>query len=404
MELKVKYQYTYFIKPFLIKENKYKSYIKYLLQNPKYKVIYYEKEKDLGLYSYFLPDTRNFLFPSFNYDKEKIKELENLKLDLRSTILSKNTATTFEYVLNKNIQGKLENEEGIYFDIENIKVICFNTGICFLAIKTIIENPKDFSQILDFNYKFKDINSKNSNLKDFDNIKIQTDKFSNIKELPQFIKEVTGINKGFSKVQDIDMYKDRFFTYTYACVEETNEQLLKNQFIKFTNVLSNNSNIEFKEEEILNKITGLNEFKNAKFGFTKQSASLLTLSTDINGYTKLLYEYETDYFYTLILNLYQRITLKKLELDFKKWKNINYIRNKFTSFTKEIWSKEATNSLTGNKADKKWKEVFELNNLYEAIKNKYTIIFNEYTLKKNRIINIILVAISAFLLYMLLSK
>ena len=33
MELKVKYQYTYFIKPFLIKENKYKKYLLSLLKN-----------------------------------------------------------------------------------------------------------------------------------------------------------------------------------------------------------------------------------------------------------------------------------------------------------------------------------------------------------------------------------
>ena len=53
MELKVKYQYTYFIKPFLIKENKYKKYLLSLLKNEKFNLKFFEKERDLNIYSYF---------------------------------------------------------------------------------------------------------------------------------------------------------------------------------------------------------------------------------------------------------------------------------------------------------------------------------------------------------------
>ena len=57
MELKVKYQYTYFIKPFLIKENKYENYLFSLLSNKKYKLKIFEKEKDFNLYKYFIQNT-----------------------------------------------------------------------------------------------------------------------------------------------------------------------------------------------------------------------------------------------------------------------------------------------------------------------------------------------------------
>ena len=42
MELKVKYQYTYFIKPFLIKENKYEKYLLNLLNNSNCKLKIFE--------------------------------------------------------------------------------------------------------------------------------------------------------------------------------------------------------------------------------------------------------------------------------------------------------------------------------------------------------------------------
>ena len=43
---------------------------------------------------------------------------------------------------------------------------------------------------------------------------------------------------------------------------------------------------------------------------------------DINNYTKLPFEYENEYLYTLIISLYQRICLKKIESDFKCKKDI----------------------------------------------------------------------------------
>ena len=76
----------------------------------------------------------------------------------------------FKYNFKTKVQGKVDDNEGIFFNIDKIEIICFDTGVCFLSIKTDIENSEKFSDLLNFNYRFKDINSNFSRLKDFTNI------------------------------------------------------------------------------------------------------------------------------------------------------------------------------------------------------------------------------------------
>lgn len=397
MELKVKYQYTYFIKPFLIKENKYKKYLLSLLKNDKFNLKFFEKERDLNIYSYFLPEVRDYIFSTFNYDKQKIKEFEGLNNVLKSNILADLPCNVFEYKLNKKAQGKINDNEGIFFNITNIEVVCFDSGICFLLIKTDLENNQKFSSLLDFNYKFKDINSEFSKLKEYNNIKIQTDTFSNMKDLPQFIQEIIGVNSKFAELKDIDMYNRRFFVYTYACIEQDNWENfsdIENDFIKFTNVLPNSNTIAFNADKLDRMVETSEQFKNARFGFTKQSATFLASSIDTNNYTKLLFAYDNDYLYTLIFSLYQRIYLKKMEIDLKSKKNIDNIRKRFTKFTKEIWGKELTNSVTGTTFYSKWKKIFELEEIYNNIKNKYDVIYKDSSVEKeNKVNKLILIAL-----------
>ena len=158
MELKTNYQYTYFIHPFIIKEGKYQKYILKMLKDNNCRLKIFQKEKDLRTYKYFLPKTRDFLFSSFSFGNTKLKKLEDLPIDTRAAILSKYPCNIFEYILPKDIQGKVDDRQGIFFTIRKIEVICFNTGICFLVFKTTIEDYKNFSNVLNFNYKFRDIN------------------------------------------------------------------------------------------------------------------------------------------------------------------------------------------------------------------------------------------------------
>ena len=393
MELQIKYQYTYFIKPFLIKENKYDKYLLNLLNNNKIKLKIFEKERDLNLYSYFIQNTREYFFPSFSFDKNKINDLDKMKNSVKATVLSKLHCNIFEYQLDKKIQGKIVEDEGIFFNIDKIEIICLDTGICFLVIKTNIENSTNFTDLLNFNYKFKDINSDSSKLKEYNNIKIQTNEFSNMIELSNFIDNLIGVNTNIAELKNIDLYNKRFFVYTYTCIDQNNWNNqddflnIENDFIKYSNVLSNNSTVDFNTNQFKNTTQIMEPFKYAKFGFTKQSASLITSNVDINNYTKLLFDYENEYLYTLIIALYQRIYLKKVQNDFKDKKDIQSIRKKFLKFTEEIWLSEITNSLTGTMYFKKWKEVFELQSIYNEINDKYNIIYKEFNIDNNIKVN-----------------
>ncbi len=135
------YQYTYFIHPFVMNENKYQKYIMKMLKDKRFSIKTIEKQKDIDLYKYFLPKISDCMFS--NLSKIKINKLEKMPIDTKSAILSKNTCTIFEYNLENDIQGKAE-EKGIFFKIHKVELICFNTGICFLCMKTNIENSNDF--------------------------------------------------------------------------------------------------------------------------------------------------------------------------------------------------------------------------------------------------------------------
>ena len=49
----------------------------------------FQKKKDLRTYQYFLPETRKFLFSSFDLEKKKIRKLEELSIDTRAKITCK---------------------------------------------------------------------------------------------------------------------------------------------------------------------------------------------------------------------------------------------------------------------------------------------------------------------------
>ena len=127
MELKTNYQYTYFIHPFVINKGKYPKYILKMLKDKNCNLKVFQKEKDLKLYKYFLPKTREFLFSSFSYGATKLKKLEELPIETRAALLAKNQCNIFEYTLKKDIQGKLEKGNGIFFSIQKIDIICFST-------------------------------------------------------------------------------------------------------------------------------------------------------------------------------------------------------------------------------------------------------------------------------------
>lgn len=392
MELKTKYQYTYFIYPYVVHENKYDKYLLKLLKHKHCKVKFFEKEKDMDLYHYFLPNIHQFMFQGFEFNKDKIRSFEQFNKEMQSIILSKYATTIFEYDLGSDMQGKAGDGEGIFFHMQKMQIVCFNTGICFLVMKTNIEESNNLRDVLDFNYKFRDIYSELNELKEYENIRLQTATFSDVQKLTDLIKELTG-NVEDAKALNIDT--NRFLTYAYTCIEQENwndDKQFKDiefEFFKYANIFpsSYKSNFDKKHMEILSK------WKFIRTGFTKAGMGLLTSGIDIHNYTKLPYLYENQYLYTYLLVQYQKIYLKKLENESKNRNMAAKAREKFITFTKELWIGEVTNDDVGSNIYKKARQVCEIQKLYENIKNKFDIAYKELNIEKESKINKIILVI-----------
>ena len=380
MELKTKYQYTYFIYPYEIEEKQYEKYLLKLLSDSKCSLKIYEEEKDIDIYSYFLEDTRKYFFPSFYYDKQKIKKIERKTAKEKAKILSKETCVTIEYNIGQNAQGKMGEQDGIFFKIEKIEIICFNTGICFLCIKTHVEESENFEDILNFNYKFRDINLGSFSLKEYDNIKIQTDIFTDMKEIKDLTSEITGNKKEIG----------RFYTYAYACIDSkdwNNEiEKIENDFLKYSYVLPNTYDARFNEE---NRLRVVSERKYVKMGITKLSSCLLASNIDTINYTRLPFSYENKYLYTNIIVLYQKEYLKKSIKELKNGK----MASKFSEYIKWVWKEEVTNNSTGELLYKNWLEEYEIEKTYADTRNNFDILYRQLNIKRNKKANKILAAI-----------
>ena len=339
------------------------------------------------MYQYFLPKTRDFLFSSFSLGNSKIKKLEDLPDETKSAILSKYSCNIFEYNIKKDIQGKIEDKNGIFFTIGKIEIICFETGICFLVIKTNIEDDYNFENVLNFNYKFRDINNEAAKLDGYDNIRLQTNSFSSAETFKDFVRKITGANLEAMKL-DIDT--ERFLTYSYVCIDQeawnsnTKFDDINHYYIKYANILPADNSRKLKEE----KITTVSRWKYAKLAISKLGVMLFSSSEDMNNYTILPDEFENQYLYTYILNLYKKINLKKIEQKLKDAKKVKIARKKFIEFTKKMWIQEITEDEAGTMLNHKIGEVLELENLYGQVKNKYDVLYKDLNIEKDEKVTI----------------
>ena len=152
------------------------------------------------------------------------------------------------------------------------------------------------------------------------------------------------------------------------------------------------------------KIKILSKWKYAKVGLTKLGCTLFSSSSDMNNYTILPDEYENQYFYTYILNLYKKIYLKKLQLKFKNPKLVKKARKEFIDFTKKIWIQEITEDEIGTVLNHRMQETFELEKLYGEVKNKYDVLYKDLNIEKNKTVTILIaVILVASLLFNILN-
>ena len=394
MELKTSYQYTYFIHPFVIKDEQYQKYVLKLLKDKNWNLKIFQKEKDFKLYKYFLPETRELLFSSFSFTNEKLKQLEELPIETRAALLAKYQCNIFEYSLKKDIQAKVKDKSGIFFNIKKMELICFKTGIAFLVMKTTIDDYEKFENILNFNYKFRNINNELSDIENYDNITLQTNSFDTIESFRDFVRKITG---GKMEALKLDIDTERFLTFSYVCVDQeawnpnSKFEDIQYYYNRYVNILPADNSQYLKEENV----ETFSKWKYAKLGLTKVGVTLFSSTSDMNNYTILPEEYENQYLYTYILNLYKKIYLKKIENEFKIGRNVRKARKKFIEYTKKLWVQEITEDETGTLLNHKLQEIFEMEKLYSEVKSKYDVLYKELNIEKDRrsmiIIAIILV-------------
>lgn len=385
MELKNKYQYAYFIYPYIIKQKEYNKYLQRLLVDPKFKLKFFDKEKDEDIYSYFLPKARKTLFWTMDFDKYRFSKLDNIDKNMQTTLISRYPCTMFEYNLQTDIQGKAGEKDGIFFNITKIELVCFNTGICFLLIKTMLEGETTLSDVCNFNYKFRDIKSDTYDLKGYENIKIQTDMFNDIKEIATLIKDITGNNKEASKL-NIDT--NRFITYSYVCLEQEswndsiNDEIKEREFYKFANVEKADYIVDSGKSGIKEKMSIVEKTKNELYGSSNVGTVLLTSDINSENCTKVPYQFERQYLYHYIYELYEKIYINKINYNFKRTNKINQTKKDFVNFTQSIWIEDVTNDNVGSLLGTEWKKVLKLDSLYLQAKNKYDLVYKNSNIEK----------------------
>jgi len=366
MEIKVKYQYSYFIYPYTVTKEKYDKYIDGLIKNKKCKIKMFEREKDLDIYTYFNSDIRKKYFQTFDFTREeRVKETEAINK------IRKHNCIIFEYFVGNNAQGKIGEENGIFFKIPKVEIICFNTGVCFISIKTHLEGSEDFKNILNFNYKFRDISSEYSKLKEYEHINIQTDSFNDIKDIKKIIQEIISC----------EPENGNFFTHTYTCIDseywnaEVNK--VESEFLKYAYTCPSNYDVNFEKDQLLQRI---NKWKNIKIAGTKQCFSLLTNNIETANYTKLPEQFEREYFYTLIFNLYKKEYLRILKENIYNMKVVD----EFEQFEEELLRTELTDDETGDLIDEMWQNILEIGKNTEKIRQKMDYIDKNIILKRYR--------------------
>ena len=268
-------------------------------------------------------------------------------------------------------------------------------------MKTNLEGTNSFPDVLNFNYKFKDICSELSALKNYENIRIQTDTFKDVKDILEFMEQITGIHKK-KKSNAKDVMSDRFYVFSYVCLESEfwNDrnpiEAYMNDFYRFSNVLPSNFSADFNQEKNDENAAIMDKLKYYRISVTKEASNLLCSGMDTYNFTRLPYEYENEYFYTYIITLYQKLFLMKLDAEFKEIAKINRLRRDFLKFTKEIWEKEITLSDSGSTYYTTLKEILQLEDLYNQSKNKYEIIYKDLNIERNNRYYIILMILLVF--------
>ena len=336
-------------------------------------------ETDKESYDFFLPYMKRFLFPTLFWSNQSKKQFKSMSLNKKIFNVLKLSCLTFDYQLSNIKTGTISHGrhfDTINFDISSIKLIVFKGGICFLDIKTEIEEPQeyiDFDTLLDFNHSFRTLTpqgiGKLSQL-----TKMKARNIDKIENIAIFIKSIIS---GFETKDVEKIYYDKMFTYSYACIDdwktEKDFENIKNDFLKFQYVMSSKSSAIFNKNCSKLDENMYSRWQYSMFGFSKESGVVLVSEKEKYNITRMPYNFEKKYLYMLLLAFYQRIMLINFSQDLaKKDKSMaRKLTNRFTKFTHFSWFSQITNSEHGMDIWENWIKAFKLKELFEEVHKEY---------------------------------
>ena len=375
MHIKAKYQYTHFLYPFVIENGNYACFIESILKKTKeWSLNLHQYKNDEESYDFFLPYMRKFLFPTLFWDKDYIKKFKKQGVFKRALDLSKISSVTFKYNMSRIKKGSITDYDGtsIDFEISDIRIICFEGGICFIDFKTQIDEKNefiDFNKILDFNHYFRNLTPR---MKSNSINKISEN--SKTINIPKFIKDITAEYE--SKSLD-KMYYDKMFTYSYVCVDSWEKpsdfEKMENDFYKFQYVMHSKSSAIFNKECENLKNNRYSRWQYSMFGFSKESGVVFVSDKEKYDITRMPYNFEKRYIYMVLISLYQRISLINFSQDLMRQDKtaVKSLKKKLTKFTNSSWFGQVTNSEHGMDIWKIWQHAFNLPELYDEVHKEY---------------------------------
>ena len=376
MKEKYKYQYSYFILPFVY-NMEYEKYIEKLVKSKKVKTRIFEQVKDLEIYSFFKEEILKNIF--YTIDKnEWASKTEQEKI----MFLTKKDVAIFSYDFFKD-EVKVKNEDseinGINFNYEGAELFVFKTGIAIIVLKTVITDTKDLGDVLDFNCRFKTLISDESVIKKLDNIQLNMNEGYSIIKFKNLLKNFILENAKNDKKSI-----NNFYTFSYLCVdnmvwnETTDEKEISKILYKYMRVFTSTYDTDaLISENMITKI--LDELKYTKIAVSKVSSVLISSGVDPYNFTILPRRYETQMLYTYIIALYQKKYLEKLNTEIA----MSDRHKKFKEFNNKFWYQEITLSEKGTNYYNSLKEVLETNELYNEVSSKYNIIYRYNELEKS---------------------
>ncbi|MEG1705293.1 MAG: hypothetical protein RR290_01805 [Clostridia bacterium] len=399
MSLKVKYQYTHFIYPFVVENKKYTDYIKNIvMQEKNWKLKIHKQKEDEETYNFFLPYMKKFLFPTLFWNERDIKKYKNMTENQKVNILKKSSCITFDFNLDSIKIGSVNKKRYglIEFDIVNVKLICFEPGICFLDIKAEVQDESEnieFDKILDFNNIFRNITPENLNQ---NNLNIQAKDLNNVNDIFEIINSLI---KGFASSDLERICYDKMFTYSYVCLDkndwnnDSDFSKLQNDFYKLQYVTDSKSTSIFNNNCNSLKDNTYSRWNYSMFGFSRESGVVLVSEKELYNITKMPHNFEKSYMYMLFLAFYQRLSLINFLQDLlKEDKSMIHKQNKkLTKFTHFSWFSQITNSEHGMDIWKNWQKAFELQELFDEVHKQYVEYYNLVVASGQNKINAILI-------------